>query len=268
MSQLVKKFLGDNQVGALKARLENNSFLRGRNAADSADVNIIKVNASNVPEFGVQPQYSGSNLATESFVTSAVSAVALPYFLQPVRVATLANINLSTIGLGTVDGVTVSSGDRVLVRKQTTTSQNGIYVASAGTWTRSVDFDQNVETSKAAAIYVLQGTALAKTRWYIDPVAVIDTDPVSVALDGYRTNTQAITLTGTDITNQYVDLASITDNKSIILMVNGVMQRWGADFTVDDQSSSITRVSFAGDLATGGGAALVSGDVLYFMYRY
>lgn len=46
MSQIIKKFIGADQVGAGKIDLENNAFLRGRNAADLADVNILKVDAS------------------------------------------------------------------------------------------------------------------------------------------------------------------------------------------------------------------------------
>jgi hypothetical protein len=48
--QIIKKGIGDNQVGGAKIRLENNTTLRARNAADSADVDIIKVNASDAPE--------------------------------------------------------------------------------------------------------------------------------------------------------------------------------------------------------------------------
>ena len=46
MSQIVKKFIGNNQVGAAKIQLENNAALKGRNAANSADVDIVKINAS------------------------------------------------------------------------------------------------------------------------------------------------------------------------------------------------------------------------------
>lgn len=58
---------------------------------------------------------------------------------QPCVVGTLANITLS--GLQTIDGHTVVSGDRVLVKDQSTASQNGIYVASASAWTRATDAD-------------------------------------------------------------------------------------------------------------------------------
>ena len=272
MSQIVKKFIGQGAVGASQVKLENNSYLKSRNAANDADIDAIKVNASDEVEFGVAPNYgsaptTGSHLANKTYVDNAVSGLSLPYFLAPVRVATLANINLSTIGLGSVDGVTVSSGDRVLVRKQSTASQNGIYIASAGTWARATDFDQNAETAKAAAIYVLAGSTLAGTRWFIPPVATIGTDSVTVTLEGYRSEVEAITLSGGDITNQYVDLAGLADPKSVMVMVNGVVQRYTSDYTVSEQGGNISRVSFAGDLATGGAAELLAGDVLNVVYR-
>ena len=58
---------------------------------------------------------------------------------QPCAVATLANITLS--GLQTIDGYLTLVGDRVLVKNQTNAANNGIYIASATAWTRSLDAD-------------------------------------------------------------------------------------------------------------------------------
>jgi hypothetical protein len=55
------------------------------------------------------------------------------------KVATTANITLS--GAQTIDGVAITTSDRVLVKNQTTTSQNGIYIASTGAWTRATNSD-------------------------------------------------------------------------------------------------------------------------------
>lgn len=56
---------------------------------------------------------------------------------QPCAVATLTNITLS--GLQLIDGYTTLAGDRVLVKDQGTTANNGIYIASAGPWSRAED---------------------------------------------------------------------------------------------------------------------------------
>jgi hypothetical protein len=56
---------------------------------------------------------------------------------QPCVVASLTNLTLS--GTQTIDGHAVAVGDRVLVKNQSTASQNGIYVVASGAWTRALD---------------------------------------------------------------------------------------------------------------------------------
>lgn len=73
------------------------------------------------------------------------------------RAATTANIALS--GAQTIDGVSVIAGDRVLVKNQSTGSQNGIYVCDASTWSRAVDADASAEVTSGMATTVTEGTA-------------------------------------------------------------------------------------------------------------
>lgn len=80
-----------------------------------------------------------------------------------VRAATAGNIALS--GLQTVDGITLAAGDRVLVKNQTTGSQNGVYTAAAGVWARSADADTSAKVAAGIHVYVEEGTANGKTRW-------------------------------------------------------------------------------------------------------
>jgi hypothetical protein len=82
---------------------------------------------------------------------------------QPVLCATTANITLT--GLQTLDGVTVTAGDRVLVKNQGTQSQNGIYLASATAWSRAPDADTWNELISAIC-FVESGSTLAGSAWY------------------------------------------------------------------------------------------------------
>ena len=85
---------------------------------------------------------------------------------EPCRVATTGNLaSLST--LLTVDGVALSSGDRVLVRAQTTTTQNGIYTAASGSWTRATDFDGAGEVAGGTQVFVTSGTRFAESAWRV-----------------------------------------------------------------------------------------------------
>lgn len=81
------------------------------------------------------------------------------------RLASTANLTLT--GAATIDGVAVATSDRILVKNQTTTSQNGIYVANtAGAWTRATDMDAAGEALNAA-VNVTAGTVGAGTSWYV-----------------------------------------------------------------------------------------------------
>jgi hypothetical protein len=83
-------------------------------------------------------------------------------YKQSVRVATTANITLSNTQ--TIDGVALSVADRVLVKNQTTASQNGIYAVASGAWTRTSDADSASEIA-SSMVSVLSGTANGGTRW-------------------------------------------------------------------------------------------------------
>jgi phage-related tail fiber protein len=82
-----------------------------------------------------------------------------------VRAATVANINLS--GTQTIDGISVIANDRVLVKNQSTASQNGIYLVAAGAWTRAADFDTGAKVTSGAFTFVEQGTANADSGWVL-----------------------------------------------------------------------------------------------------
>ena len=84
---------------------------------------------------------------------------------QPCRLATTGNITISTaLNNGdSIDGVTLATGDRVLVKDQSTGSQNGIYVVGA-TPARAFDMDQDLTTTvpaeevMGAFVYVIAGS--------------------------------------------------------------------------------------------------------------
>lgn len=81
---------------------------------------------------------------------------------EGVLVATTANITLS--GEQTIDGV-LTSASRVLVKNQSTQSENGIYLTAAGAWTRTDDANTAAELNNAL-VTVSQGSTQANTGWY------------------------------------------------------------------------------------------------------
>lgn len=90
-----------------------------------------------------------------------------------VRAATTADITLS--GAQTIDGVSVIAGDRVLVKDQSTGSQNGIYVCASGAWSRATDADANAEVTAGMFTFVSEGTTNADSGWVLttdDPITL------------------------------------------------------------------------------------------------
>ena len=299
-SQIVTKFIADLAVSTAKVaadaitgakiRLANNQALRGRNAADSGDISVVKVNASDKAELGVEldagafkisnlgAPSASSDAATKGYVDTALNNWDVK---NSVLVATTANITLS--GAQTIDGVSVVAGNRVLVKNQSTAADNGIYVAAAGAWSRATDADAASELSAGFLVPVEQGTAAADTLWIMSAadVATVGTDTISFSKVGpvaAQTETfikSYFTLVSGDITNQYIDLAhSISgggSGNSLVLWVEGgPMEAEGFGYTVSltGGAGGVTRVTFANHLATAGASALVAGDVIHVQYSY
>lgn len=120
----------------------------------------------------------GTTTGTISTTPSANADIANKFYVDTVAqglgpkaacaVGTTVNITLS--GLQSIDGYTTLSGDRVLVKNQGSSQFNGIYNASASTWTRAVDMDVWSEVSGAYTV-LLNGTQ-ANTGWVCTASAI------------------------------------------------------------------------------------------------
>jgi len=364
MSQLETRAYKDNSVNDLKIRLRNNLALRARNAADSADIDILKISATDVLEILRELSMTGNKITNLADPTNPLDAVNLQTLeayasgiadpKDSVRLASDAAMPASTYANGasgvgatltanangvipSIDGVAPAVGDRILLKNQASTLENGIYVVSdlgsgATPWilTRAEDahigggdagsgqednsvtqgmFTLAVEGSNNAGLgFLLQtqdpislgtsplvfqqfgeiaqaGLGLNKTGNTLSVdngdglgfsgnalVVLVDDDPVDGTSDikagnvvGRRTFKEEITLGAVDISNGYVDLAKVASRDSIELGVDCLpSQHETKDYTVNytGGGSGKTRVTFAGDLASGGNAALIAGDVV------
>jgi hypothetical protein len=101
--------------------------------------------------------------ATREYVDSVATGLDVK---ASVRAATTGS-NITLSGTQTIDGVAVVAGNRVLVKDQSTGSQNGIYVVAAGAWTRASDFNVDAEVTPGAFTFVEQGTANADSGWVL-----------------------------------------------------------------------------------------------------
>ena len=157
-----------------------------------------------------------------------------------VRAATTANLTLSAPQ--TVDGVSVIAGDRVLVKDQTTPSQNGIYVVAAGAWTRSTDMDAWSEVP-AAFTFVEEGTTNADTGW------------VSTANQGGTLNTTAITWA------QFSGAGSITAGAGLTKTGSSLDVGAGAGITVNADTIQVANDGITNAMIADGAINLATADV-------
>ena len=177
----------------------------------------------------------------KSYVDSLVEGLA---WKDSCRVATQANINLSSPG-ATIDGITMASGDRVLVRAQTTASQNGIYIwnGAAVAMTRSLDANVFAELEQAV-VTIEEGTSAGATFRQDQVNGTIDTSNVNWAAFGtaapsaststagiVRLATQTEVNTGTD--------ATIAVTPSTLANWSGRIRKFAADLG-DGSATSYT----------------------------
>jgi len=100
-------------------------------------------------------------IATREYVDNLANGLK---WKQSARAATIADTALS--GLLTIDGVTLLANDRVLVKNQTNAAENGIYLASAGSWTRTSDA-ADANSIVGSTLMVAEGTVNENTQWHL-----------------------------------------------------------------------------------------------------
>lgn len=124
--------------------------------------NMVSDSPDVVPTQQSVKAYTDSKISQEVIDRDAAIATALSGLnWKNAVIATTANITLS--GEQTIDGV-LTSGTRVLVKDQTTQTQNGVYVSAAGAWSRSTDLDTNAEL-QSAAVLIASGTVNGGSSW-------------------------------------------------------------------------------------------------------
>jgi hypothetical protein len=210
--------------------------------APTAAVNLNGQKITNL----ATPTNSG-DAATMGYVDSAVQSAAAGIDSKPsVRAASTANVTISAPGTA-IDGVTLANGDRVLLKNQTTASQNGVYVfnGSGSPLTRAADADQNNELTPGAFWFVEEGTTNAKTQWRIENTGTITVGTTAITINqfgaaaGY-TQGNGITITGNSIAVNAVAGGGISVAAGGVSVDTAVVVRKYASDIGDGTSTTIT----------------------------
>lgn len=192
---------GDNFELESGGNTLNLSTAGGSATIGGATYDFSKIGKVLVSSGDTTPDYLNSQLIVDTG-TDLLKTIATPggnesliltYIGTPriaCRVATTANIaSLST--LLTIDGVTLVANDRVLVKDQSTASQNGIWLAASGSWVRAGDFNAAADVPNGVTVAVREGTQHGGTLWMMttNPVGITvgSTSLAFTRIDPYRT---------------------------------------------------------------------------------
>ena len=189
---------------------------------------------------GVTPT-ADAHFATKGYVDGVAQGLDIK---EAVKVATTANITLS--GTQTIDNVAVSADQRVLVKDQSTASQNGIYLCKAGSWTRTDDLAAGADAS-SVFVFVSEGNTNADNSF-------VCTDNKGSAVVG----TNNLTFTQFSGAGNPVAGDGISKNGNIIstdLKANGGLVIESSELALKLDASSITGTLAVSDGGTGATSA-------------
>jgi hypothetical protein len=219
---------------------------------DSTYVNVIgDTMTGNLVMSGVStqitlpnPPVAGTDATNKNYVDAAIAGLS---WKQAVRTATTVNGTLATSFANgqTIDGVTLATGNRILIKNQTTQSQNGIYVVQAsGAPVRADDANTGPELV-GASVLVDQGTTNADSGWVQTANAPITIGTTSITWvqfsgSGSYTAGTGLTLTG----NQF----SLTSPVLATLGGTGQTTYVVGDILFANTTTTLARLA---DIATG-----------------
>lgn len=190
-----------------------------------------------------------SDAATKSYVDAARSGLDVK---ASVRVATTADITLS--GTQTIDGVALSTGDRVLVKDQSPASENGIYVVASGSWSRATDADANAEVTSGMFTFVEQGTVNADRGYVLTTDGAITVGSTALTFTQFSGAGQ---ITAGDGLAKSGDTLSVNVDNSTIEIATDTLGVKDAGITAAKIASAV-----AGDGLTGGAGSALAVDPL------
>jgi hypothetical protein len=130
------------------------------------------VDLNNQRGINVADPTGNTDVANKQYVDNLVAGLS---WKDEVKAASTANVTLASPGT-TLDGYTLQVNDRILLKDQSTASQNGIYVwtASGSALTRATDANTTAKLEDAA-VFVANGTVNAD-RAYVQSATVTTVD--------------------------------------------------------------------------------------------
>jgi hypothetical protein len=169
-------------------------------------------------------------------------------------------VNITLSGPQTIDGISIVAADRVLVKNQTASADNGLYLCAAGAWTRTTDMNTWAQVP-GAYVFIETGTTLADTGWVCTSNAggTIGVTAITWAqFSGAGSGVSSITFGTTGLTPATTTTGAVTVAGTLAVANGGTNI---TSYAVGDliYASTTGILSKLADVATGN--ALISGGV-------
>jgi hypothetical protein len=210
---------------------------------------------------GLGTPTNSTDAATKAYVDSAAQGID---WKASVRAATDGNRELLEMENGeVVDGVTLATGDRVLVKNQTDATANGIYVVQAsGAPVRSSDADSGAEVTANFAVFVEEGTVNADSGWTLTNNGTVTVGTTALVFTQFTGLGQITAGTGLDKTGNTLDIDStVTTNDGTQTLTNKSISGSANTLTnIPNNALSNSAITINGTSTSLGGSRTLGSD--------
>lgn len=196
---------------------------------------------------------SDQDAATKAYVDSVASGLDVK---ESVRAASTANGTLASAFANgeTLDGITLATGDRILLKHQSTASENGVYTVNAsGAPTRATDYDSTAEVTTGAFTFVEEGTVNQSTGWTLTTTGTITLGSTSLSYTQFS---------GAGLITPGDGLDKSGNTLSVDLKSNGGIVIESTEMAIDLAASNMTGTLAIGDGGTGATTAAAACSAL------
>jgi hypothetical protein len=210
---------------------------------------------------GLGTPTDATDAATKAYVDSAAQGID---WKASVRAATDGNRELLEMENGeVVDGVTLATGDRVLVKNQTDATANGIYVVQAsGAPVRSSDADSGAEVTANFAVFVEEGTVNADSGWTLTNNGTVTVGTTALVFTQFTGLGQITAGTGLDKTGNTLNIDStVTTNDGTQTLTNKSISGSANTLTnIPNNALSNSAITINGTSTSLGGSRTLGSD--------
>ncbi len=141
-----------------------------------------------VTNFTVSPTTIDATTSSQIPNFGQLQSLAVGYIFATTKPITATTANITLSGLQTVGGVALAASDLVLVKDQTTASENGLYLAASGAWTRSTL--HNTDATLRRVVHTISGGTFANFKYVNQNTSTITVGTTNIVYSEFSSNVE------------------------------------------------------------------------------